>query len=263
MDAEFKKKLDRYYESIHAGKKLSSADFRDLYEMIGIELREEHGAAGNHNPCSVEVITGTVLRMAEKITPCRLLDIGVGGFPVIDTELMKKGFAVTGLEYSASLIGIAREILEKSALSMPLVLGDAQNLPFTEESFDACLCSETLEHLPDDRKAVLEIHRVLKAGGRLILTVPNLWAFLGIGKKILKFCKSGSWVTHPTHLREYDFFTVRKLFSGLFEIESWHSVPFTSVPSPRMPYENALGRLVSLPFLKWGSLSYAFILRKK
>jgi SAM-dependent methyltransferase len=56
-----------------------------------------------------------------------------------------------------------------------VVRGDALRLPFDAGSFDAILVSEVLEHIPDDRVAMVEISRVLKPGGRLAVSVPRWW----------------------------------------------------------------------------------------
>jgi ubiquinone/menaquinone biosynthesis C-methylase UbiE len=49
---------------------------------------------------------------------------------------------------------------------------DVQNLPFRENEFDAVLCNHVLEHVDDDKRALLEILRVLKPGAFAILLVP-------------------------------------------------------------------------------------------
>jgi SAM-dependent methyltransferase len=49
---------------------------------------------------------------------------------------------------------------------------DLQALSFPDESFDLCTSTEVFEHVPDDRLAFRELHRVLRPGGRLIFTVP-------------------------------------------------------------------------------------------
>lgn len=49
---------------------------------------------------------------------------------------------------------------------------DIQSLQFDDESFDAVLCYHVLEHVPDDRKAIREIFRVLKRGGWALVQVP-------------------------------------------------------------------------------------------
>ena len=49
---------------------------------------------------------------------------------------------------------------------------DITAMPFADGSFDLILCSHVLEHVPDDRRAMTEIHRVLAPGGMAILMVP-------------------------------------------------------------------------------------------
>ena len=52
------------------------------------------------------------------------------------------------------------------------VFGDALSLPFSDAAVDVVLCSEGLEHLPDPFGALTEMARVLKPGGRALVTVP-------------------------------------------------------------------------------------------
>jgi SAM-dependent methyltransferase len=49
---------------------------------------------------------------------------------------------------------------------------DVTALPYADDSFDAILCNHVLEHVPDDRRAMRELHRVLRPGGWAILQVP-------------------------------------------------------------------------------------------
>jgi SAM-dependent methyltransferase len=49
---------------------------------------------------------------------------------------------------------------------------DVTALEFPDESFDAVLCNHVLEHVPDDRRALRELHRVLRTGGWATLLVP-------------------------------------------------------------------------------------------
>jgi SAM-dependent methyltransferase len=53
--------------------------------------------------------------------------------------------------------------------------GDADSIPVADGSFDAVLCTQVLEHVPDPGSVLREFRRVLRRGGRLIATVPLLW----------------------------------------------------------------------------------------
>ncbi|MBW2989042.1 class I SAM-dependent methyltransferase [Candidatus Woesearchaeota archaeon] len=58
-------------------------------------------------------------------------------------------------------------------------VGDAENLPYPDESFDTVFALDILEHVPGDKKAVSELRRVLKKKGLMIITVPAykiLWS---------------------------------------------------------------------------------------
>lgn len=57
----------------------------------------------------------------------------------------------------------------------PAVYGDAQHLPFQENSIDTISLLEVLEHLPSPYHCICEMYRVLKPGGCLILSVPFLY----------------------------------------------------------------------------------------
>ncbi len=53
------------------------------------------------------------------------------------------------------------------------VKADITNLPFEDNSFDIVFCNHVLEHIPDDTKAMQELHRVLKSGGMGIFQIPQ------------------------------------------------------------------------------------------
>jgi len=55
------------------------------------------------------------------------------------------------------------------------VRADLLSLPFPDASFDVVMASEVLEHIPDDERAMAEIARVVRPGGRVAVTVPRFW----------------------------------------------------------------------------------------
>ncbi len=55
------------------------------------------------------------------------------------------------------------------------VFGSIMELPFSAETFEAILCTEVLEHVPDPQKTLREFYRVMKPGGHAIVSVPLLY----------------------------------------------------------------------------------------
>ena len=66
-----------------------------------------------------------------------------------------------------------RAAARRHAGRFEVVRGDLLHLPFPDASVDRVMASEVLEHIPDDVTAMAEIFRVLKPGGRMVITVPR------------------------------------------------------------------------------------------
>ena len=115
------------------------------------------------------------------VSGLRVLEVacGRGGFL---RELALAGACVTGCDFSFAALRVARTRLGGAAVDSPATLtqGDAQSLPFADNSFDLVVSCETIEHLPDVRAAVREMHRVTRPGGKLLLTTPNYVNFTGL-----------------------------------------------------------------------------------
>jgi ubiquinone/menaquinone biosynthesis C-methylase UbiE len=79
------------------------------------------------------------------------------------------GIRLTGVDWSGSMLAIARERAASLGRRVELQRGDAQALGFQDGSFDTVLCTLGLCAIPDDRRAVGEMARVLRPGGRLLL----------------------------------------------------------------------------------------------
>jgi len=79
------------------------------------------------------------------------------------------GTRLTGVDWSPAMLGIARRRAADLGREADLRQGDAQALDFPGASFDTVLCALGLCAIPDDRRAVTEMARVLRPGGRLLL----------------------------------------------------------------------------------------------
>lgn len=73
----------------------------------------------------------------------------------------------------------------------PDLIADAHSLPFRNESFDCILCTEVLEHLKEPHKAKNEMNRVLRDGGKLILTTRFIFPLHDTPDDFYRFTKYG------------------------------------------------------------------------
>jgi len=109
----------------------------------------------------------------------RVLDLGSGGGRHA-YEALRRGATLVALDYDAALLKDVRATVAAMCESGELdvwpggsVNANALDLPFPDNSFDAIVASEILEHIWDDRRAIDELTRVLRPGGRLAVTVPT------------------------------------------------------------------------------------------
>lgn len=263
-DADLEQELEALYATLRQRERMvTTIDHKRLYELTGRLMQQRYGATSDFNHCSSPSISSAVLKMAQEIAPCKVVDVGMGGYPFVDIELIKRGFSVTGIEYSQSLTVLAREVSRHQGCEFQCLVADGMRLPFHDGSFEACFCSETVEHVPDDTAVIREIHRILKPGGTLLFTVPCIVGLLGLTKRVMNYARKRSMILHPTHLREYTYFSAKRLVSEYFSIQRWYHVPFVTEPFRKMPYEKLLGQVVSLPILKHFSASLAFVLKRR
>jgi 2-polyprenyl-6-hydroxyphenyl methylase/3-demethylubiquinone-9 3-methyltransferase len=101
-----------------------------------------------------------------------VLDVGCGSGQ-FSQWAAARGATVTSLDIGVRLLAEARRRSGSRA-----VAADACHLPLASNAFDIVISSECIEHTTDPKGALLEIHRVTRPGGVLVVTVPNqLWHF--------------------------------------------------------------------------------------
>ncbi len=96
------------------------------------------------------------------------LEVGCG-LGYLSARLRARGVRLVSLDIAASLL---RTGLARGRLAAP-VRADALRLPFPDRRFALVVSSDCIEHTPSPRDAVREMVRVLRPGGRLVLTCPN------------------------------------------------------------------------------------------
>lgn len=105
-------------------------------------------------------------------TGAHILDLGsaTGGNTILLRDL---GFIVTSLEFSK--VGVDIQVTK----GINVIQGDARALPFADNTFDAIICLDVLEHIWEDTQVLEEMCRVLEYKGKFLITVPEdpkLWS---------------------------------------------------------------------------------------
>ncbi|HZL54568.1 MAG TPA: class I SAM-dependent methyltransferase [Solirubrobacteraceae bacterium] len=133
----------------------------------------------------------------------RVLDVGCGAGWFCEA-LEAGGFEAVGVDVAGEAIRRARE----RCPSVEFALVAEHELPYADGSFDAAWLGETLEHVQDGIALLEEIHRVIKPGGRLIVTTPDHGRLLRLRLGLSTRAFEEHFEPRSDHVR---FFTQRTL----------------------------------------------------
>ncbi|GHU64500.1 hypothetical protein FACS189447_01440 [Spirochaetia bacterium] len=198
------------------------------------EVRDRYGA--NHGADYLEYelknekpfleLQLLALRDAEfwELKPGRILDIGCATGTLL-AELKKRGWDTAGIEICEEEAGYARKERFLDVRSLPL-----EENHFTERSFDVILASHLIEHLNDPGALVKEVRRILKPGGRFIVTTPNISGFQA---KMFR----GQWRSAIfDHLYLFSVKTLSELLKrngfNIEKIKTWGGLAAGTAPGP-------------------------------
>jgi len=119
----------------------------------------------------------------------RVLEVAVGTGR--NLPFYPSGTTLTGVELSPAMLAIAEQRAADLGLAVDLREADAQDLPFADASFDTVVCTLSLCAIPDHAKAIKEMARVLRPGGRLLLLdhIGSRWWPVWAGQRLVE------WVT--------------------------------------------------------------------
>jgi len=105
-----------------------------------------------------------------------VLEVAIG--TGLNLDCYPDSVRLTGIDFSPEMLAHARRRADRLGRSVDLREGDAHALEFPDESFDTVVCTFSLCSIPDDRRAVAEMVRVLRPDGRLLLAdhvVSTAW----------------------------------------------------------------------------------------
>jgi SAM-dependent methyltransferase len=139
-------------------------------------VREQYATEANLRArqalwANVEGENGPVVlwRVLSSLQPRRVLEVGGGQGELAERLQTELGARVTFLDQSERMVELARSRGVADAH-----VGDAQDLPFADASFDTAVAAWMLYHVPDVDRALAEIARVLEPGGRLVAVTNSV-----------------------------------------------------------------------------------------
>jgi ubiquinone/menaquinone biosynthesis C-methylase UbiE len=134
----------------------------------------------------------------------RILEIacGRGGFACWLAGHPARPAEVVAADFAETAVAKGREHAGRLGLTnVRWEFGDIQALDHADASFDTVISCETIEHVPDPQRALSELARVLRPGGRLFLTSPNYLGTMGLYRAYLRlrgrvFTEEGQPINH-------------------------------------------------------------------
>lgn len=155
-------------------------------------------------------------RSSEKTTDVHFLDIGCGPGRLLKAA-KDHGWKAVGLEISRWSVEIGRRV------GLEIVEGVIQDAAFPDKSFDIISMFDVLEHLPFPREYVLEVYRILKPQGIVVVETPNISGFFA-----RHWYRERSDLVKPhAHISLYSPDTVKRLF---------RTAPFSNIKVHTFPY---------------------------
>jgi SAM-dependent methyltransferase len=159
--------------------------------------------------------------------PGRHLDYGAYNGEILNvlakTEVITDGI---GVDLNLGVVEEHRLAMNKNVELRYIEKG--AKLPFDDDSFDSISMLDVLEHIHDQESILKELNRVLRAGGKLIITVPktHVWSFLDVGNFKFRFPRLHklyvSWRYSKAYFDERYATNVNGLYGDVEKEKMWH-----------------------------------------
>ncbi len=137
------------------------------------------------------------IRELSPIKPREVLDVATGtaDMPILINRILNPD-RITGIDISAGMLELGKQKIAKAGLEkiVHLETGDGESIHFPDESFDAVTISFGLRNFQNLEKGLVEMRRVLKPGGRLVIlefSKPNMGLFMPFYKFYLRLVAPG------------------------------------------------------------------------
>jgi SAM-dependent methyltransferase len=217
------------------------------------ELKERHAAMWGSGP--FEQIAWTLSEMHDALIAAvaarpgeKWLDVGCGTGELA-FRASETGAAVTGCDLAPVLVETARRQAAERGIEIPFEVGDCENLPYADASFDIVTSSVGAIFAPDHERVAAELARVCKPGGRLAMSAWTTDGRIGDFFRVI-----GSYAPPPvpgagvsTQWGDDDY--CRSLLGSAFELELEHlNTPWQGESGEAMwdEFSGAFGPIVTL-----------------
>ena len=138
----------------------------ELYDKIGRQFSHEKLLESYHHQRRMGVVLSYLNKVSEKKNGGKLiLDCGCGDG--VQSEIFSKNHNVIGVDLSITRVKRAK------AKGLSVIIADLNTLPFKDDIFEITILSEVIEHVSSPKNILIEINRVLKSKGILILDTPS------------------------------------------------------------------------------------------
>jgi len=123
-----------------------------------------------------------VVKLVQKTNPTTILDIATGTGDLAINLMETRASRIVGLDISPGMLAVGKEkVIEKKLQgTIDMIIGDSEDLPFENASFDAITVAFGVRNFENLEKGLSEIHRVLKPKGTLVVletSVPTKFPF--------------------------------------------------------------------------------------
>lgn len=115
----------------------------------------------------------------EKWQGKKVLEVGCG-IGIDGLEFARNGADYTGIDISKKSLELAQKYFSLNNQKANLLIADAENLPFLDNTFDLVYSWGVLHHTLDINKAINEVYRVLKPSGKIIIMLYNKYSLVGL-----------------------------------------------------------------------------------
>jgi ubiquinone/menaquinone biosynthesis C-methylase UbiE len=176
-------------------------DFDDIADRYDAWFATPLGAAID---CQEKELTW---RLAAPEPGQKVLDIGTGTANYL-LELARRGLDCTGLDVGYGMLLRAHRKAQEQGLTLKLVTATGESLPFPDRYFDLVLSVTAFEFFPDPARAVREMVRVCRPGGRIVVGVLNKWSVWAARRRVLSWFRESIF----TDCRFYSYPEMLRLF---------------------------------------------------